>query len=129
MSGDFNNDGDFDLVMPSYYAGQVSILLGNGHGGFGEPTLFDVGNYPRSIAVGDFNEDGNLDVAAANQGDYSPNALPSVGVLIGKGDGAFDPVIPISTEGSASSVAVGDFNKDGHLDLWRWEHRLWLRLL
>src|SRR5262245_59452872 len=104
---DFNDDGHLDLATPNYYDGTVSILLGDGQGSFGEPTPFNVGNNPRSIAVGDFNEDGNLDLTTANQGDYTSSGLPSVSVLMGNGDGTFDPVISLASPGNALSVAVG----------------------
>src|SRR6185503_12092751 len=117
LTADLNNDGHLDLVTPSYHTNKVSILLGDGQGGFGDATFFDVGNLPRSVAVGDFNEDGKLDLTTANMGDYTPSALPSVSVLLGKGDGTFESVKSLPSIGSAQSVAVGDFNADGHLDL------------
>jgi hypothetical protein len=115
-TADFNNDGRPDLVTANY-DNSVSVLLGDGQGGFGSATLLGVGNHPRSVAVGDFNDDGNMDLATANQGDYTPYAPPSVSVLLGNGDGTFGPVRTIATEGNAHSVAVGDFNADGNLDL------------
>ncbi len=117
VTADVNNDGYLDLVTQSTHTNKVSVLLGNGDGSFGNATLFDVGNLPHSVAVGDFNEDGKLDLATANQGDYTPNSLPSVSILLGKGDGTFEPVISLPSYENAWSVAVGDFNADGHLDL------------
>ncbi len=67
---------------------------------------------PTSVATGDFNEDGQLDlaVAAGNSG---------VGFLFGNGDGTFNPSIyyPTSNGPAVVAVAVGDFNVDGHLDI------------
>jgi hypothetical protein len=119
VTAHFNNDDYLDLATANYYSGTVSVLLGDGQGGFGDATLYDVGTNPLSVAVGDFNEDGKLDLATANQGDYtySPDALPSVGVLLGNGDGTFEPVNSLPSYGNALSVAVGDFNADGKLDL------------
>ena len=68
--GDFNNDQDLDLVTANQIASsnQVSILLGNGNGKFDTATTLSTGTgtFTSAVAVGDFNEDGDLDIAAAN---------------------------------------------------------------
>jgi len=70
------------------------------------------GAVPRSIAVGDFNGDGKLDLAVANSSD---NTLT---ILLGNGDGTFVPTASFPYMGSLPiSIAVGDFNGDGKLDL------------
>ena len=51
---------------PTLNSNNVSVLLGNGAGGFGPATNFNVGSSPVSMAVGDFNGDGNQDLAVAN---------------------------------------------------------------
>jgi hypothetical protein len=51
--------------------------------GFLAPLAFDVGSFPRSVAVGDFNGDGLPDLAVANEGSGT------VSVLLGNGDGSF----------------------------------------
>ncbi len=60
-TGDFNNDGIPDLAIANSSSGTVSILLGKGDGTFTQATNspITVGNYPWSLAVGDFNGDGN----------------------------------------------------------------------
>lgn len=118
VTADFNNDGHLDLATPNRSVdGSVSVLLGDGQGGFGSATLFAVGGYPWSVAVGDFNEDGKLDIATGTMGDYTGNVLPDISVLIGKGDGTFETVKSVPTVWAPKSVAVGDFNADGKLDL------------
>src|SRR5258707_4853959 len=72
---------------------------------------FGAGGSPSSVAVGDFNGDGVLDLAVANNGSNN------VSVLLGNGDGSFQVARSFSAGGSPSSVAVGDFNGDGVLDL------------
>jgi hypothetical protein len=89
----------------------VSILLGNGDGTFEPAQDFAVGGGPLSVTVGDFNGDGQQDLATAN-------VLPgSVSILLGRGDGTFEPARDFATGGQAASVTVGDFNNDGAQDL------------
>jgi hypothetical protein len=97
--------------VPNPISGTVSVLLGDGHGGFGVPTSYPAGTEPDSVAVGDFNHDGNLDLAVAN--DYSSN----VSVLLGDGHGGFGAPISYPAGVNPQSVVVGDFNRDGNLDL------------
>ena len=96
VTGDFNGDGKLDVAVANGqcdgiafgFDNTVSVLLGNGDGTFQQPPLTSPTGYnPRSIAVGDFNSDGKLDVATAN-GDVS--------VLLGNGDGTFQTPINIS---------------------------------
>ena len=72
---------------------------------------FAVWNEPYSVAVGDFNGDGNADLAVANVGSNS------VSVLLGSGDGSFGAATNFAAGTLPISVAVGDFNGDGTLDL------------
>ena len=117
--GDFNGDGNLDLAVTNSYSGTVSILLGDGAGNFTtfSGSMVSVGSgttsNPFSIAVGDFNSDGNLDLAVANFGDGT------VSILLGDGTGFFHPApTPIVTVGRGPySIAVGDFTGDGVLDL------------
>ena len=63
---DFNGDGIPDLVTANSDSNNVTVLLGNGSGGFSSPVSFPVGVNPFSVAVGDFNGDGRPDLAVAN---------------------------------------------------------------
>jgi hypothetical protein len=72
----------------------------------------------RSIAVGDFNGDGNADLAIANQGSHS------VSILLGNGTGGFSAPVTFGTGGtSPTAVAVGDFDGDGQGRLGRHQFR------
>src|SRR5207248_1928517 len=85
----------------------VSVLLGNGDGTFQPPR-----NYPgvtHFVALGDFNGDGNLDVAGHGAGGLS--------ILLGNGDGTFQPGQTYAVGSFPQAVAVGDFNGDGIADL------------
>jgi hypothetical protein len=78
---------------------------------FTGPTNFAAGNSPNSVAVGDFNGDGDPDLAVANEFDGS------VSVLLGDAGGSFSAAPNIATGGFPFAVAVGDFNGDGDPDL------------
>ena len=72
---------DLDLAVANFDSNNVSILLGNGEGSFGPANNFGAGIGPRSIAVGDFNEDEALDIATANAGSNN------ISILLGNGNG------------------------------------------
>jgi hypothetical protein len=78
---------------------------------FAGKTDYATESYPESVAVGDFNGDGNLDLAVTNVGSNM------VSVLLGKGDGTFQPQVAYAVGSIPNSVAAGDFNGDGKLDL------------
>jgi hypothetical protein len=114
-AGDVNGDGRFDLAVAKRNSNQIAVLLGNGSGGFTQAvgSPFAVGTSPQSVAVGDVNGDGQLDLVTANNG--SNNAT----VLLGNGSGGFTQAAgsPFAVGSFPSSVAVGDMNGDGRLDL------------
>jgi len=72
---------------------------------------YTTGSNPAGVATGDFNGDGKLDIAQAN---FYGN---TVSVLLGNGDGTFQPHVNYATGIGPDSVVVGDFNRDGKLDL------------
>ena len=82
--GDFNLDGKPDLAVANVFSNDLTILLGNGSGGFsqhaGSPLA--VGYGPQSVAVGDFDLDGKPDLAVAN---FSSR---DVTILLGDGNGS-----------------------------------------
>ena len=77
---------------------------------------YAVGNNPDGIVAGDFNGDGRLDLAVANQGQILFNA-GSVSLLLGRGDGTFATPVTDNLNENPMAIVSGDFNGDGHLDL------------
>ncbi|HKB35975.1 MAG TPA: VCBS repeat-containing protein, partial [Gemmataceae bacterium] len=114
---DFNRDGKPDLAVVNMGSqGSVSVLLGNGSGSFQPAVTTAVLNGAGlSLVAGDFNGDGQPDVALTS----STNGVnPAVEVLLGKGDGSFQTNHLILPVGQTSlSVAAGDFDRNGALDL------------
>jgi hypothetical protein len=79
VSGDCNGDGKLDLATANFHSNTLSVLLGEGDGGFQTAVSYPVGLNPYGVATGDFNKDGKLDLAVVN---YMGN---NVSVLIGTG--------------------------------------------
>jgi hypothetical protein len=115
VSGDFNQDGIPDIGAmsqgDSLTDGDVAVFLGNGDGTFRGPVDNMLGTFPVSIAVGDFDGDGILDVATV---DYFANAAD---VSLGNGDGTFKAPVAYPVGQGPFYIATGSLNKDGFLDL------------
>jgi hypothetical protein len=118
--GDFNHDGHLDVAVargPAKGAGQVSILLGDGLGGF-HLSAFQTTNDPSSLGVADLNGDGTEDlvVAGAQPANTAGNFIST---FLGDGAGNFagHTTIPLGSGNLKGEMAVGDFNEDGHLDV------------
>jgi hypothetical protein len=112
--GDLNADGKPDLVVGSNPGSEFSVLLNNGAGGFGAPTLYTLNNNTgwSSIAtLGDFTGDGKVDLVVAN------HMRDKLALLPGNGAGVFGGPTFISVGQEPDSLATGDFNGDGLLDV------------
>ena len=113
-TADINGDGTLDLIINGKRGttGLVATMLGNGDGSFQAPVETDFsGAVSSSVVVGDFNNDGILDVALVSAG--------YVKTLLGNGNGTFTVGTPsyFSTYAGRDGIACADFNADGILDL------------
>ena len=115
--GDFTGTGVADLVVAN--GASVSVFLGKGDGTFAPAQNYAVDGGAESVAVGDFNNDGKLDIITVNY--FGFVSASTVSVLLGNGNGTFQPAVnygvPAGIPQSANLLAVGDFNKDGKLDV------------
>lgn len=122
--GDLNGDGKPDLLVSNECVSDadctqstIAVLLGNGDGTYQPALVSNTGAVLTSVTTGDFNRDGKLDVAVNNACSDVGCTNGSVNILLGNGDGTFQPPVAYSAGGSAFSVEVGDLNRDGKLDL------------
>jgi hypothetical protein len=113
LTADLNLDGKLDLVTANAGDDNISVLLGKGDGTFQSATNYVLtgGANPYQVAVGDFNHDGKPDLAVA---DFNTN---TISILMGNGDGTFQPHVEYPTTSFPFGIVVGDFNGDGALDL------------
>jgi len=122
LAGDFTGNGRLDLAVLTRSG--VDILLGNGDGTFQPAVNYPAGNSPDAFVAGDFTGDGKLDLAIADQGTgpsyygyTSPDPNGGVTVLLGNGDGTFQPGVEYPAGRSPNAIVAGDFTGDGKLDL------------
>jgi hypothetical protein len=124
-TGDFNNDGNADVVVQVSGTNQLEVFLGKGDGTFQAPKTVSVslpsGYYLTSapIVASDFNQDGNVDlvVVASSSGTCCTN---TVYVLEGNGEGSFSDPHGIYTDTGnhlVDGIVVGDFDGDGKPDI------------
>ncbi len=110
---DFDGDGNLDLLLADTDSGSPVLLLGRGDGTLVAPPVYPGANGVTSIAVGDFNNDSKLDFIVTG----SSTTTSTLSLLTGMGNGQFQNPVAIPFAGRTDFVAVGDFNKDGRLDL------------
>jgi hypothetical protein len=109
---DFDGDQALDLAVASCSDREVFLVPGDGQGTFrlGAATSFPMASCPVSLVAADFNGDGRLDLVV-------PASTGSLGVLLGKGDGTFQPARIIGVSDLPSVVVTADLNGDARPDL------------
>jgi hypothetical protein len=119
-AGNFDGDAFEDLVVSLGTAGYV-VLVADGTGLFTAGTVVPLGSgrHFSDLATGDFDNDGRQDVAGVIEEAGQPRRL---GVLLGNGDGTFDPLVPTTLEAALGATALvhvhaGDVNGDSRADL------------
>jgi hypothetical protein len=112
-AGDFRGNGIQDLVTTNETNAGVSVLLGNGDGTFQPAVNYWAGWGAIEVKVGDFNNDGALDIVVANGQSFGPN----VHVLLANGDGTFQFALEYSGGGSPYYVETADLTSNGRKDL------------
>ncbi len=113
---DLDNDDNLDLVLADYSGAQVSIWRNDGSGQFAIFSSVAVANGALLVEARDLDADGDLDVVAL-QPSANANAPTLITVALNTGNGTFAPATVLSVATPESSLAVGDIDADGDLDL------------
>jgi hypothetical protein len=113
---DLDGDGHEDLVsVGAATTAQLSILFGDGFGGFGAPDFTDLAQPSRAVADVDLDGDGDQDLVVADTG--VGFGQTTVSVYSNQGDGTFAPPVQWPIGGGATGLAVADIDGDGNLDI------------
>ena len=115
IAADFNGDGKPDLAIGNVLNKNVGVLLNNGNGTFAGAVNYPVDFNPESCAAADFNGDGKLDLAVGNFLG-GPTSAGTMSILIGNGDGTFQPAVTTAV-GTPFHILAADLNADGKQDL------------
>jgi hypothetical protein len=116
VSGDFNNDTESDIAIVNYDYNYIDLVLTYRNYSFSELTPYfitDVDDNPSALAVGDLNNDGVTDIIVTN------SVNNNIKVFLANGDGSFSiyTINSSTTVSGPTAVALGDFNRDNHLDI------------
>lgn len=114
IAGDWDGDGDLDLAVANddgFQGTTVSILENDGHANYTEIAVITVGNSPRNLTAGDFDGDGDLDIAVI------VTYASAITILVNDGNGNFSPFQPTATVNNAIDLTAADFDGNGMLDL------------
>jgi archaellum component FlaF (FlaF/FlaG flagellin family) len=113
VAGDFDGDGVPDLATANADSNDLSFLQGKGDGTFHAEQRVGASNAPKALVAADVNGDGKLDLVNAG----GSASFSAVRVMLGNGDGSFQPAVAFPTGPGPSALIAADFNHDGHPDL------------
>jgi hypothetical protein len=113
-TGRFGGDGKIDLAVAN--GSSIGVLLGNGDGTFQQAVDYPTWS-PGWVAAGDVNGDGKEDLVVANFGSPGNFGASSVSILLGNGDGTFQPGVIYPVGQGLAYISIGDFNGDHKPDL------------
>lgn len=108
--GDLNNDGILDVVQITTNS-QAVAFLGNSNGSFSQAYTYSGPVNGHSIGLGDFNNDGQLDMT------YGAYDVTGITMRYGAGNGSFGSAITVATNNLVTNIHVGDINVDGFDDI------------
>ncbi len=113
VTGDLDGDGKLDLASSNCFScgSATTVFFGDGSGKLRSASVLAMGSSPFSIASGDLNNDGKIDLAIAN---INQN---NVSILLANGSGGFAAPVTFAVGNQPRSVALGDLNGDQKLDL------------
>jgi len=109
--GDLRGDGHDDLVLTRAGSGAVTVLLGDGHGGFASRTDYAAGAHPEHLLLADLTGQGHMDVVAVD------SAAGTLVVLPGNGDGTLSKAVAFPAITNPVAVALGNFGGKGKMDV------------
>ncbi|CAF1481013.1 unnamed protein product, partial [Adineta steineri] len=113
--GHFNNDNRLDFVVVNSQGSNIAIFLANSNGGFSMNDTYSTGfmTYPKTVAIADFDNDTRLDIIVT----FSTDDV--IKIFFGTGNAKFGNRTSYSTgvESGSQSIAIGDVNNDGRLDI------------
>lgn len=107
--GDFNRDGEIDIIVVNTSSNQISLLLGDGNGSFSLYQSYNLGFSPQLVKVGNFNGDNYLDLIIARSN--------SLRVFAGNRDLTFNEISSIPTPFKTEGLILADFNNDNISDI------------
>jgi FG-GAP-like repeat len=120
---DLDGDGHCDIAAPSYGSGVVTVLVGDGRGGFRAGAPIPAGPAPFTVEVADLDGDGRLDLAFSNySGQITDPSDDAITFLLGDGRGGFRPGVRLATGAAPFQLSAGDVNGDGRADVATADH-------